>query len=669
MNNSFITISKDEMNARGWDQVDFLFISGDAYVDHPSFGPAILCRLLESKGYRIGIIAQPDWRSTTDFMKLGKPRLGVLISAGNLDSLLNKFTAAKRYRSTDSYSPGGKAGLRPERASLVYCTRVREAFKNTPIILGGIEASLRRFAHYDYWSNSVRRSIVIDSRADIVVYGMGEKQIVEIAAQLAHGMAASEIHSVPGTCYAVRSLESIWDYTLLPDYDQVSTDKTAFASAFKIQYEEQDPIRGKTLVQQHGPVYIVQNPPASSLTTEEMDEIYDLPYTRTYHPTYEKLGGVPAIDEVKFSLVSHRGCFGSCSFCAIVSHQGRIIQSRSKQSLIKEAKLITELPDFKGYIHDVGGPTANFRVPACSHQAERGTCKGKECLSPIPCTELNTSHDDYLELLRELRSLPKVKKVFIRSGLRYDYLLAADNKEFLYELCKYHISGQLKVAPEHVSPHVTRLMGKSGKNVYLSFKNAFTEMNRVIGKEQYLVPYFMSSHPGSGLKEAVELAEFLRDTRYQPEQVQDFIPTPGSLSTCMYYTGIHPLTGEKIYVATNPHEKRLQRALLQYRDPKNYDLVYEALEKAGRTDLIGVGPKCFIRPRRGNGRHLHTVEINPPVDRLKSISNETTADDKPDKLRDNQKASKSVGKSGRPGNLGKLDKSKKPKKPQKRRLR
>lgn len=640
MTNSFIPVSKEDMKNRGWDQLDFLFISGDAYVDHPSFGPAILCRLLESKGYKIGLIAQPDWHSTTDFLKLGKPRLGVFISAGNLDSMLNKFTAAKRFRSTDNYSPGGKAGLRPERASLVYCTRAREAFKNTPIILGGIEASLRRFAHYDYWSNRVRRSIMIDSRADLVVYGMGEKQIVEIAEQLAYGLDVAEIHSVHGTCYAVRSLEELWDYTLLPSFDEVSTNKADFAAAFKIQYEEQDPIRGKTLVQQHGPVYVVQNPPAASLSTAEMDEIYDLPYTRTYHPSYEKWGGVPALHEVKFSLVSHRGCFGSCSFCAIVSHQGRIIQSRSKESLLKEAKAIIELPDFKGYIHDVGGPTANFRLSACSHQLERGTCKGKQCLFPAPCSELCTSHDDYLELLRELRSLPKVKKVFIRSGIRYDYLLASHDKEFLYELCQHHVSGQLKVAPEHVSPKVTELMGKPDKGVYLAFKNAFDQMNRSIGKEQYLVPYFMSSHPGSGLKEAIELAEFLRDTRCQPEQVQDFIPTPGSLSTCMYYTGLNPLTGEEIYVATNPHEKRLQRALLQYRDPKNYSLVYEALEKAGRTDLIGFGPHCFIRPRRGSAQ---AVKLPESTEKRNSLPNKE--------------------------NKGKIDKKKNARKLQKRRIR
>jgi uncharacterized radical SAM protein YgiQ len=651
MINSFIPVSKEDMNNRGWDQLDFLFVSGDAYVDHPSFGPAILCRLLESKGYKIGLIAQPDWHSTTDFLKLGKPRLGVFISAGNLDSMLNKFTAAKRFRSSDNYSPGGKAGLRPERASLVYCTRVREAFKNIPIILGGIEASLRRFAHYDYWSNRVRRSIMIDSRADLVVYGMGEKQVVEIAEQLAYGLDVSEIHSVHGTCYAVRSLDELWDYTLLPSFDQVSTNKADFAAAFKIQYEEQDPIRGKTLVQQHGPVYVVQNPPAASLTTAEMDAIYDLPYTRTYHPSYERWGGVPALNEVKFSLVSHRGCFGSCSFCAIVSHQGRIIQSRSKESLLKEAKAITELPDFKGYIHDVGGPTANFRLSACSHQAERGTCKGKQCLFPAPCSELRTSHDAYLELLRELRSLPKVKKVFIRSGIRYDYLLASQEKEFLYELCQYHVSGQLKVAPEHVSSKVTGLMGKPGKGVYLAFKNAFDQMNRSIGKEQYLVPYFMSSHPGSGLKEAIELAEFLRDTRCQPEQVQDFIPTPGSLSTCMYYTGLNPLTGEEIYVATNPHEKRLQRALLQYRDPKNYSLVYEALEKAGRTDLVGFGPNCFIRPRRDSAQ-----------------SGARTFD----KQRSSEKLPESIEKRNsfpKKENKGKFNKKKNARKLQKRRIR
>lgn len=597
MDNNFLPISREDMQKRGWDQLDFLFVSGDAYVDHPSFGPAVICRLLEKYGYKVGIIAQPDWRSTEDFKKLGKPRLGVLVSAGNMDSMLNKFTAAKKYRSKDNYSPGGKPGRRPDRATIVYCNRIRELWKNIPLIIGGVEASLRRFAHYDYWSNEVRRSILVDSRADLLIYGMGERQIKEIAAQLAAGLDVRHIRDVQGTCYCADNLDHLWDYVQVPSYEEVITSKEAFAEAFKLQYLEQDPIRGKTVVQRHGDIFVVQNPPAMPLTTAEMDEIYDLPYQRTYHPVYEKEGGVPAIQEVKFSLVSHRGCFGGCSFCAIVSHQGRIIQSRSHESVLREAKLLTKLPDFKGYIHDVGGPTANFRTPACRFQTERGACKGRHCLGSNPCNNLTADHKDYLSLLRALRSLPGVKKVFIRSGLRYDYLLAAKDEEFLREICEHHVSGQLKVAPEHISPKVTRLMGKSGKEVYIKFMEAYRRVNQQLGKEQYLVPYFMSSHPGAGLKEAVELAEFLRDIHYHPEQVQDFIPTPGSLSTAMYYSGINPLTGEKVYVAKDPHEKKLQRALMQYRDPKNYDLVYEALVKANRQDLIGYGPKCLIKPR------------------------------------------------------------------------
>lgn len=598
MTTDFLPITKKDMEQRGWDQLDFLFISGDAYVDHPSFGPAIICRLLEKQGFRVGIIPQPDWRSTADFKKLGKPRLGVLVSAGNLDSMLNKFTAAKKYRSTDNYSPGGKAGFRPERATIVYCNRIREVWKDVPLIIGGIEASLRRFAHYDYWSDSVRRSILVDARADLLVYGMGEKQIKEIAAQLASGIKIADIRDIPGTCYRATALDHLWNHIEVADYETVSRDKKAFAEAFKVQYLEQDPIRGKIIAQNHGEEFLVQNPPALPLSTAEMDEIYDLPYRRTYHPVYEAAGGVPAIQEVKFSLVSHRGCFGGCSFCAIVSHQGRIIQARSKESILQEARLLIKQPDFKGYIHDVGGPTANFRLPACQHQADRGACKGRQCLHPGPCSSLNTDHSDYLSLLRDLRKLPGVKKVFIRSGLRYDYLMAADNEEFLRELCEHHVSGQLKIAPEHVSPKVTRLMGKAGKEVYVRFVNAFNKMNKTLGKEQYLVPYLMSSHPGAGLKEAVELAEFLRDQGYHPEQVQDFIPTPGSLSTCMYHTGLNPLTGEKVHVAKDPHEKKLQRALLQYRDPKNYPFVLEALTKAGRQDLIAFEPKCLIKPPR-----------------------------------------------------------------------
>ncbi|WP_094607544.1 hypothetical protein SPSIL_023780 [Sporomusa silvacetica DSM 10669] len=594
----FLPMTKEDMAKRGWEQLDFLFISGDAYVDHPSFGPAIICRLLEKYGYKVGIIAQPDWRSTSDFKRLGKPRLGILVSAGNLDSMLNKFTAAKKYRSTDNYSPGGQAGLRPDRATIVYCNRIREIWKHTPLIIGGIEASLRRFAHYDYWSDSVRRSILIDSRADLLIYGMGESQIKELAAQLSNGMNITDIRDIPGTCYPTESIEHLWDYIETPSYQDVTANKVQFAEAFKTQYLEQDAIRGKTIAQGHGEHYVVQNPPAMPLSTADMDEIYDLPYQRTYHPSYIAAGGVPAIQEVKFSIVSHRGCYGSCSFCALYAHQGRMIQSRSQESILREAAQIVQLPDFKGYIHDVGGPTANFRQPACEQQADRGTCRGKQCLFPNACKSLNTSHHDYLELLRAIRQIPGIKKVFVRSGLRYDYLLAANDMGFLRELCEHHVSGQLKVAPEHISPKVTNLMGKSGKNTYLKFKKAYEQINIDLGKKQYLVPYFMSSHPGAGLKEAIELAEFLRDTSYRPEQVQDFIPTPGSLSTCMYYTEIHPLTGEKVYVAKNHHDKRLQRALLQYRDPKNYNLVYEALSKAGRQDLIGYEPKCLIRPPR-----------------------------------------------------------------------
>ncbi|MGI6092332.1 MAG: YgiQ family radical SAM protein [Veillonellaceae bacterium] len=597
--NNFLPICKEDMEKRGWDQLDFLFVSGDAYVDHPSFGPAIISRLLEKHGYRVGIIAQPDWRSTEDFKKLGKPRLGVLVSAGNLDSMLNKFTAAKKFRSTDNYSPGGKSGYRPERATIVYCNRIREIWKKVPLIIGGIEASLRRFAHYDYWSDSVRRSILIDSRADILVYGMGEKQIKEIADQLNQGIKVSDITTVQGTCYTSDSLEGLWDYLEVPSYDDVKQSKKAFADAFRVQYLEQDPIRGKNIAQKYTDQYVIQNRPALPLTVQEMDEIYDLPYARTYHPVYEQSGGVPAITEVKFSIVSHRGCFGGCSFCAIGSHQGRIIQSRSEESILREAQMFTTQPDFKGYIHDVGGPTANFRIPSCQNQSERGACKGRHCLFPAPCKNLDSDHSDYLSLLRKLRALPKVKKVFVRSGLRYDHLMASANYEaFLQELCTHHVSGQLKVAPEHISPKVMALMGKQGKDVYLKFARAYKLANEAVGKEQYLVPYFMSSHPGAGLKEAIELAEFIRDMKYHPEQVQDFIPTPGSLSTCMYYTELNPLTGEKVYVAKNPYEKKLQRALMQFRDPKNHHLVYEALIKANRRDLIGYDSKCLIKPPR-----------------------------------------------------------------------
>ena len=593
----FLPICRRDMEERGWHELDFVFISGDAYVDHPSFGPAIICRLLEKHGYKVGIIPQPDWHSTKDFDRLGKPRLGFLVSAGNMDSLLNKFTAAKKVRHEDAYSPGGQAGHRPERATIVYCNRLRELYPDVPIIIGGIEASLRRMAHYDYWSNAIRRSILVDSQADLLIYGMGERAILEIAADLQQGVEVANIQDVHGTCYRVPNKDYAWDYIELPSFEAVRKDKKTFAEAFKIEYLEQDPIRGRKLLQQNDEWCVVQNPPAMPLSEEQMDEVYDLPYMRTYHPIYEKAGGVPAIKEVQFSLVSQRGCFGGCNFCAIISHEGRIIQRRSHASLIREAKILTHMKGFKGYIHDVGGPTANFRRTSCDGQLKRGTCRGKPCLSPEPCKLLVADHSDYIKLLRELRSLPGVKKVFVRSGIRFDYLLLAKD-DFLYELCKYHVSGQLKIAPEHISDRVTRLMGKSNRAVYLRFVEKFRRMNERLGKKQYLVPYFMSSHPGSELSDAIELAEFIRDMGYHPQQVQDFIPTPGTLSTCMWYTGLDPMTGEKVYSAKSYEEKRMQRALMQYWLPKNHEIVRKALHLAHREDLIGFGPKCLVRPRR-----------------------------------------------------------------------
>ena len=593
----FLPICRRDMEERGWHELDFVFISGDTYVDHPSFGPAIICRLLEKHGYKVGIIPQPDWHTTKDFDRLGKPRLGFLVSAGNMDSLLNKFTAAKKVRHEDAYSPGGQAGHRPERATIVYCNRLRELYPDVPIIIGGIEASLRRMAHYDYWSNAIRRSILVDSQADLLIYGMGERAILEIAADLQQGVEVANIQDVHGTCYRVPNKDYAWDYIELPSFEAVRKDKKTFAEAFKIEYLEQDPIRGRKLLQQNDEWCVVQNPPAMPLSEGQMDEVYDLPYMRTYHPIYEKAGGVPAIKEVQFSLVSQRGCFGGCNFCAIISHEGRIIQRRSHASLIREAKILTHMKGFKGYIHDVGGPTANFRRTSCDGQLKRGTCRGKPCLSPEPCKLLVADHSDYIKLLRELRSLPGVKKVFVRSGIRFDYLLLAKD-DFLYELCKYHVSGQLKIAPEHISDRVTRLMGKSNRAVYLRFVEKFRRMNERLGKKQYLVPYFMSSHPGSELSDAVELAEFIRDMGYHPQQVQDFIPTPGTLSTCMWYTGLDPMTGEKVYSAKSYEEKRMQRALMQYWLPKNHEIVRKALHLAHREDLIGFGPKCLVRPRR-----------------------------------------------------------------------
>lgn len=610
---NFLPITDADMQERGWDQLDVLFISGDAYVDHPSFGMAIITRLLESEGFRVGIIAQPDWRDLNTFKALGQPRLGILISSGVIDSMVNHYTANKKKRSEDAYSPGGQAGLRPDRAVIVYANRSREAFKNVPIVIGGIEASLRRFAHYDYWEDAVRRSILLDSKADLLVYGMGEKPILEIARRLAAGEPVTTIRDVRGTVYPGSEIPDSRDSgnqpaktIILPSFDDVKTDKGQYALAFKIQYDEQDAIRGHWLVQPHGDRLVIQNPPALPLTTAEMDRIYALPYERTYHPTYESSGGIAAINEVEFSITSHRGCFGGCSFCALHFHQGRVIQKRSQASIINEAQNLVWLPNFKGYIHDVGGPTANFRNPACKVQETSGACKERQCLDKGGCKQLIVDHGEYLQLLRKLREIPGIKKIFIRSGIRYDYLMLDKNDDFFEELCEHHVSGQLKVAPEHVVDRVLRRMGKPNREIYERFVKRFYEINRKLGKEQYLVPYLISSHPGSDLNDAIELAEYLRDIRYTPEQVQDFYPTPGTLSTCMFYTGLDPRTSpdparmEKIYVPRTGREKAMQRVLLQYRNPANYKLVYEALVQAGRQDLIGFGPKCLIRPRGGN---------------------------------------------------------------------
>ncbi|MDY2685833.1 MAG: YgiQ family radical SAM protein [Selenomonadaceae bacterium] len=612
----FLPIDRSDMERRGWEQLDFIFISGDAYVDHPSFGPAILTRLLEKHGYKVGIIPQPDWHSTRDFCRLGRPRLGFLVSAGNMDSMLNKFTASKKQRSQDAYSPGGRSGYRPNRATIVYCNRLREAYPDVPILIGGIEASLRRMAHYDYWENKVRRSILVDSMADILIYGMGERALLEIAADLNQGIAVENIQDVGGTCYRVPNMDYVYDYLPLPSFAEVEHDKQKFAEAFKLEYLEQDPIRGRRLAQQNDEWCVVANPPAKPLSEAEMDEIYDLPYARTWHPVYDRDGGIPALQEVQFSLVSHRGCFGGCHFCAIISHEGRIIQRRSHRSILREAKILTQLPGFKGYIHDVGGPTANFRRTSCDGQLERGTCRGKPCLSPVPCRNLIADHSDYIQLLRELRALPGVKKVFVRSGIRFDYLMLADDG-FLEELCQYHVSGQLKIAPEHISDRVTRMMGKSPRKVYLAFNRRFKAINEKLGKKQYLVPYFMSSHPGSHLEDAVELAEFIRDMGYHPQQVQDFIPTPGTLSTCMWYTGMDPLTGEKVWCAKSYEEKHMQRALMQYWLPKNHAIVRKALRLAHREDLIGYEKKCLVRPE-GNGHRRQSATAADRAEKRKT---------------------------------------------------
>ena len=607
MKQQFLPICRQDMIDRGWEQVDFVYISGDAYVDHPSFGHAIITRELEAFGYKVGIIAQPDWKDKNSIMIYGEPRLGFLMSAGNMDSMVNHYSVSKKRRSKDSFTPGGVMGKRPDYATIVYSNLIRQVYKKTPIILGGIEASLRRMAHYDYWSDKLKRSVLLDSGADLISYGMGERSIIEIAEALDSGIDVKDITFIDGTVCRVKNLDSVYDAVMLPAFEDLKADKLNYARSFYTQYCNTDPFTGKRLVEPYGEhMYIVQNPPSKPLSQQEMDETYSYPYMRTYHPSYEKDGGVPAISEVKFSLISNRGCFGGCNFCALTFHQGRIIQTRSHESLLEEAEHITQDKDFKGYIHDVGGPTADFRHPSCEKQLKYGVCKNRQCLFPTPCKNLKADHKDYVSLLRKLRKIPKVKKVFIRSGIRFDYVLADKDDTFFKELCKYHVSGQLKVAPEHVSDAVLTCMGKPRNEVYQKFTEKYKKINEQLGMKQYLVPYLMSSHPGSTLKEAVELAEYLRDLGYMPEQVQDFYPTPSTISTCMYYTGVDPRTMKPVYVPKNPHEKAMQRALIQYRNPQNYDIVLEALKKAGRMDLVGYDKHCLLRPKRHGGKNQGT---------------------------------------------------------------
>lgn len=595
----FLPVNKREMEERGWDRVDFVYVTGDAYVDHPSFGSAIISRLLESRGYRVGMICQPDWKQKESVQVFGEPRLGFLVSAGNMDSMVNHYTVSGKHRQKDAYSPGGEMGHRPDRSATVYSNLIRQSYKKTPIILGGIEASLRRLAHYDYWDNRVRRSVLMDSGADLISYGMGEHSILEIAEALESGIPVEEITYIPGTVFKCRDLSRVYEPILLPSFEEISENKKLYAESFAVQYKNTDPFTAKPMAESYGTKgYIVQNPPAHPLSREEMDDVYAFPYTRKSHPMYEEKGGIPALEEIKFSLTSNRGCFGSCSFCALTFHQGRILQTRSHESLIEEAKLMTQEKDFKGYIHDVGGPTADFRQPSCKKQLTKGVCMNRQCLFPTPCKNLDVDHRDYVALLRKLRRIPKVKKVFIRSGVRFDYVVADKDKTFLRELVEHHVSGQLRVAPEHVSDQVLKYMGKPSHSVYQQFLREYEEANKKTGKQQFAVPYFMSSHPGCTMKEAVRLAEYVRDLGFTPEQVQDFYPTPSTLSTCMYYTGIHPLTGEKVYVPRNPREKAIQRALMQYKNPANRELVLEGLKLAGRMDLVGYDKKCLIRPIR-----------------------------------------------------------------------
>ncbi len=630
MSNGFLPVSRQDMTERGIEQLDFVYVIGDAYVDHPSFGHAIISRVLEAHGYTVGIISQPDWRDDESISILGRPRLAFLISGGNMDSMVNHYFVSKKKRPSDAYTPGGVMGKRPDYATVVYGNLIRKKYKDVPVIIGGIEASLRRLAHYDYWSNSLKRSILLDSQADLISYGMGERSIVEIADALASGIDVKDITFIAGTVYKTKDISGITgsddkDYNaiLLPEYEKLKADSSKYAKSFGIQYKNTDPFIAKILAEKYpGGIYVVQNPPQKPLTTEEMDDIYALPYKRTYHPSYEEKGGVPAIAEIKFSLISNRGCFGGCNFCALTFHQGRIVQVRSHESIINEARQMINDPEFKGYIHDVGGPTANFRHPSCEKQLKNGVCQNRQCLFPTPCKNINADHQDYLELLRKLRALPGVKKVFIRSGIRFDYLLEDKNDDFFKELVEHHVSGQLKVAPEHISDAVLEKMGKPKRSVYERFVKKYYQLNEKLNKKQFLVPYLMSSHPGSTLKEAIELAEYLRDLGYMPEQVQDFYPTPSTLSTVMYYTGIDPRNGEKVYVCRNPHEKSMQRALIQYRNPKNYELVYEALVKDGREDLIGFDRKCLIKPKRADAvkNRMDGKNQNKPI-KKKTIRN------------------------------------------------
>jgi uncharacterized radical SAM protein YgiQ len=606
----YLPITKEDMIKRGWDEVDFAFISGDAYVDHPSFGVAIISRYLEAHGYKVGIIPQPRWDNTSDITVFGKPRLGFLVTAGNIDSMVNHYSVAKKRRKKDAYSPGGEIGKRPDRSTIVYCNLIKQVYKDVPIIIGGIEGSLRRLAHYDYWSNKVKRSILLDSQANLLLYGMGERSIIEVAEALDSGIDINDITYIKGTVYKTKDLENVYDYTMLPSYKEIISSKEKYAQSFMIQHNNTDSVLSIRLVEKYKDnEYIVQNPPSKPLEQAEMDSVYALFYMRNYHPIYEEIGGIPAIEEVKYSLISNRGCFGGCNFCALTFHQGRVIQTRSHKSILSEAENIIWDKDFKGYIHDVGGPTANFRHPSCEKQLKHGVCKDKQCLFPKPCNNLTVDHSDYLELLRKLRRLPNVKKVFVRSGIRFDYLLSDNDQRFFNELVEHHISGQLKVAPEHISNKVLEKMGKPDVNVYNKFVKKYNDINKKLNKKQYLVPYLMSSHPGSDLKCAVDLAVYLRDLGYMPEQVQDFYPTPSTLSTCMYYTELDPRTMEKIFVPKSPHEKAMQRALIQYRNPKNYRLVHEALILANREDLIGFGKECLIRPK-GNKSYSNNNSQN-----------------------------------------------------------